>query len=424
MDRLTRYVLRQSLMVALSVAVVFSAAVWLLQSLRLIDLIVNRGLSVSLFLYLAVLILPRFIDVVLPIAVFTAVLFVYCKLIAESELVVMRASGMSQWALAKPALMVGLAGTVTLYALSFYFLPTANRAFRDLEFQIRNKYASVLIQEGVFNTLSDTLMIYIKGRDTNGDLTSLLIQDSNDRNKPVTIFAERGAIVDTSEGPHIVLDNGIRQQYELETGKLSSLSFEKYTLDLSGIKAMWKHATASRASSISTSCCGVKTGRATCAVRRAEHAVWPARWRGWRWRSCRCFACSGRVQPARPDPAGAGRDRAGVALEIVDLGFRNLSGVPIWSCRCSMPMCCAGRGVAWLLWRTGERLALAHIRRARPVGIGMSPWHDALPLYRPAVFHLVQRRFPGHGVDHLFARLRRADPPLRQSARRHAARAP
>jgi lipopolysaccharide export system permease protein len=236
MDRLTRYVLRQSLMVALSVAVVFSAAVWLLQSLRLIDLIVNRGLSVSLFLYLAVLILPRFIDVVLPIAVFTAVLFVYCKLIAESELVVMRASGMSQWALAKPALMVGLAGTVTLYALSFYFLPTANRAFKDLEFQIRNKYASVLIQEGVFNTLSDTLMIYIKGRDTNGDLTSLLIQDSNDRNKPVTIFAERGAIVDTSEGPHIVLDNGIRQQYELETGKLSSLSFEKYTLDLSGIK--------------------------------------------------------------------------------------------------------------------------------------------------------------------------------------------
>lgn len=223
-------------MVALSVAVVFSAAVWLLQSLRLIDLIVNRGLSVRLFLYLAVLILPRFVDVVLPIAVFTAVLFVYCKLITESELVVMRASGMSQWALAKPALLVGLAGTVTLYALSFYFLPTANRAFKDLEFQIRNKYASVLIQEGVFNTLSDTLTIYIKGRDTNGDLTSLLIQDSNDRDKPVTIFAERGAIVDTPEGPHIVLDNGIRQLYERETGKLSTLSFENYTLDLSGLK--------------------------------------------------------------------------------------------------------------------------------------------------------------------------------------------
>ena len=66
MDRLTRYVLRQALIVTLSIGIVFSAAVWLLQSLRLIDLIVNRGLSLGMFLYLAVLILPRFIDVVLP----------------------------------------------------------------------------------------------------------------------------------------------------------------------------------------------------------------------------------------------------------------------------------------------------------------------------------------------------------------------
>src|SRR5487761_1910026 len=97
------------------VTAALSVAVWLLQSLRLIDLIVNRGLSVGLVLYLAILILPRFIDVVLPIAIFTAVVFVYAKLIAESELVVMRASGMSQWGLAKPALLIGAAGTIALY---------------------------------------------------------------------------------------------------------------------------------------------------------------------------------------------------------------------------------------------------------------------------------------------------------------------
>jgi lipopolysaccharide export system permease protein len=236
MDRLTRYVLHQSLMVALAIGVVFSAAVWLLESLRLIDLIVNRGLSIGLFLYLAVLILPRFIDVVLPIAVFTAVLFVYYKLIAESEMVAMRASGMSQWALAKPALMVGLAGTLVLYSLSLYLLPTANRAFKDLQFEIRNKFASVLIQEGVFNTISDNLMIYVKGHDSNGDLTGLLIQDSNDRQKPVTIFAERGAVVDTADGPRIVLDNGTRQQYDGATGRMSTLTFGNYTLDLAGAK--------------------------------------------------------------------------------------------------------------------------------------------------------------------------------------------
>ncbi len=234
---MTWYLFRQTLIVTLSVGVIFSAAVWLLQSLRLVDLIVNRGLSIGLFLYLAVLILPRFVDVVLPIAVFTAIIFIYAKLIAESELVVMRASGMSQWALAKPALMVGAAGLITLYAMAFYFLPASNRAFKDLQFEIRNKFATALIQEGVFNTLSDTLMVYVKERDAKGDLLGLLIENTTDKDKPITITAERGALVETPEGPRILMVNGTRQIFDHLTGKLSSLSFKSYTLDLSEMQS-------------------------------------------------------------------------------------------------------------------------------------------------------------------------------------------
>lgn len=233
MDRMTWYVFRQALIVTFSVGVIFSAAVWLLQSLRLVDLIVNRGLSIGLFLYLATLLLPRFVEVVLPIAVFTALVFVYAKLIAESELVVMRASGMSQWALAKPALLIGAAGMITLYAMAFYFLPASNRAFKDMQFEIRNKFATALIQEGVFNTLSDTLMVYVKERDTKGDLLGLLIENTTDKDKPITITAERGALVEMPEGPRILMVNGTRQIFDRLTGKLSSLSFKSYTLDLS-----------------------------------------------------------------------------------------------------------------------------------------------------------------------------------------------
>ncbi len=65
MRGLSRYVMHQTVLVMLSVCVAFSFAVWLVQALRLIDLIVNRGLSLGIFLYLAILILPRFIVVVL-----------------------------------------------------------------------------------------------------------------------------------------------------------------------------------------------------------------------------------------------------------------------------------------------------------------------------------------------------------------------
>jgi lipopolysaccharide export system permease protein len=235
MKGLTRYMLRQTLLVMLSVCLVFSSAVWLVQALRLIDLIVNRGLSIGVFLHLAILIMPRFIDVVLPIAVFVAAQFIYNKLIAESEMVVMRAAGVSPMSLAAPALITGVIGMIILYSLSLYLLPASNRAFKDLQFEIRNRFASVLIQDGIFNTLTDKLMVYVQGRDDNGDLTSILIYDNRTPDKPVTIFAERGAIANASDGPRLLLVNGTRQQRDESNGHLSVLTFKQYTLELSNL---------------------------------------------------------------------------------------------------------------------------------------------------------------------------------------------
>ncbi|MGH7072741.1 MAG: LPS export ABC transporter permease LptF [Stellaceae bacterium] len=232
MSRLTRYILHQTLMAMLIVAVVFTAAVWLVQSLRLIDLIVNRGLSIELFLYLALLFLPRFIDVVLPIAVFIAVLYVYNRIVTDSELVVMRAAGVSPLALARPAFLAGLAAMVALAAMSVYFLPASNRAFSDLQFEIRNKIVPVMLLEGAFNTISNHVTIYIRARDNAGDLSGIVIYDDRDPQKPVTLVAERGALVDTKEGPRLLLEEGSRQIYDRGTGHLSVLSFAQYTLDL------------------------------------------------------------------------------------------------------------------------------------------------------------------------------------------------
>lgn len=232
MHRLTRYILRQCLGTAIFVTAALTAAIWLTQSLRLVDLIVNRGLSPGLFLYLGVLTLPRFIDIVLPIGIFIAVLFTYYRLIAESEVIVMRAAGLSQFGLAKPGLLVGVIGAAALLVLSAYFLPAANRGFKDLQFQIRNKFVSSVIQEGTFTTISENLTVYVRARDANGDLTGFLVQDERDNTKPVTIVAQRGAFVATDQGSRVFLVNGNRQQLDRATGKLSVLSFDKYTLDL------------------------------------------------------------------------------------------------------------------------------------------------------------------------------------------------
>lgn len=236
MNSLSRYILKQSFSVMLLVTGALTAAVWLAQSLRLVDLIINRGLSAEMFLYLALLILPRFLDIVLPIGAFIAVLFVFNRLTTESELVVMRAAGMSQYALAKPVLVLSGLCFLFLMALSAYFLPAANREFKDLQFEIRNKFVSSLLQEGAFTTITDKLTIYIGNRNNRGEVNGLLIDDERDPGHPVTLVAERGAFADAAGASRIIMVNGNRQQYDRELGKLNVLSFTRYVLDLDTVR--------------------------------------------------------------------------------------------------------------------------------------------------------------------------------------------
>jgi lipopolysaccharide export system permease protein len=210
-------------------------AVWLSQSLRFMDYIVNRGLAISDFLALMSLMLPRFFGVVLPIATFVAILFVYNKLANESELAVMRAAGLSQWQIAKPGVILAIGLTVVVYAVSLYFLPASYREFKDLQFQMRSEYAAVLLQEGVFNTLGENITVYVRNRTEAGDLQGIMVHDAREE-PPVTLIAERGAIVESEEGPRVLLIDGSRQSVDRGDGALSILYFDRYTVDITQLK--------------------------------------------------------------------------------------------------------------------------------------------------------------------------------------------
>ncbi len=236
MSRLTRYVLRQLIVATILVTGVLAGAVWLSQSLRLVDLIVNRGLPFATFIYLASLTLPTFLALVLPIAVFSAIMFIYYRLIMDSEIVVMRAAGLSQTRLARPAIVLALLATALGYALSLYFVPASFRQFKDLQNTIRSDYSSVLLQEGVFNTMAQGVTVYVRTRKSDGELHGVIVHDARNAETPITMMAERGALVRTDSGPRVVLVNGNRQEVKTDTGQLSLLYFDQYTVDLSNIE--------------------------------------------------------------------------------------------------------------------------------------------------------------------------------------------
>src|SRR3546814_18950562 len=127
MPWISRYILGQLAMATVFVTVALTFAIWLTQSLRLIDYIVNRGLPASTFLTFVGLLLPSFLGVVLPVATFVAILFVYHKLAMDSEMVVMRAAGLSQLQPARPAILLAVPVTVGFSAISLCYLHDRKR---------------------------------------------------------------------------------------------------------------------------------------------------------------------------------------------------------------------------------------------------------------------------------------------------------
>ena len=236
MRTIGHYILRHLTLATLSVTAALTLAVWLSQSLRFMDFIVNRGLPAGDFLTFVLLLLPGFLGLVLPVALFGSVLFVYNRLAGESELVVLRAAGVAPWRIARPALLLALAVTAVGYAISLYLLPVSYRAFKDFQFEIRHDYAALVLEEGRFNRVSEDLTIYVRTRTQDGTLRGLLVHDRRENDgEGVTMMARRGALVRAETGPRVVLSEGNRQQRDPESGRLSMLYFDRYTLDLGAL---------------------------------------------------------------------------------------------------------------------------------------------------------------------------------------------
>ncbi|WP_029007958.1 LPS export ABC transporter permease LptF [Azospirillum halopraeferens] len=232
MKRLERYLFRNLLVATLYSTAGLTITIWLSQSLRLIEIVVEAGAPLRLFLWLLLLTVPTFLGIVLPIALVGAILFTYNRMTQDSELVVMRAAGVGPIGLAKPALMLAGGVMALVYALNLWITPAAHRELVRMEYTVRTDYSQLLLREGVFNEVGDRLSVYMRERDGEGNLHGVLIHDSRDPERPITVIGTRAVMVQAEAGARIVVYEGNRQEMERATGKLSQLFFDRYAVDL------------------------------------------------------------------------------------------------------------------------------------------------------------------------------------------------
>lgn len=234
----SRYIFKNLLIATSLTAVTLAIIIFLTQSLRFLELVMDAGASSAMFWILTTLALPRFFEIILPIALMAAVVFIYNKLVMDSELIVARAAGFSPMKLAKPALMLAAVVTVILWFITAWLAPVSLSNMQRLRDVVKSQYSAFLFQDGVFNTIIPGLTIFVRDKSDNGELHGLMIYDSRSKGKPpVTVLADRGVIVATDRGQQVVVFDGSRQELNPKTHVLNRLDFERYTIDLPEDKA-------------------------------------------------------------------------------------------------------------------------------------------------------------------------------------------
>lgn len=240
MKILNVYIFKQIFIGFLLVCFSLLAMLWLTQSLRFVEMVTRQGLPVYLFAEMTSLLMPRIFNILSPVAAFVTVLFVYNRLIADRELVVMQSAGISPWQNSKAAVFLGILMALFNVFVMNWGIPWSESKFRDLEWRVKNNLTQMVFREGEFTSLKNGITVFIDKHEDDGSVSGIFVSDESNPNLKVTLTAEKGRIIQTEKGPRILFINGVRQEMNTKDYKFSTLSFSRYSAEFNNIESRKK----------------------------------------------------------------------------------------------------------------------------------------------------------------------------------------
>lgn len=229
---LHRYISQQILTWLLICTSALIGIVWLSQTLRLIELLVNKGANLSNFVLLTLLAIPLWAMVIMPAAALIATMLVLNKLQQDREITAMSSIGMSNLGIMRGPILVGTLLSVFLYINSAFILPQTFSGYKNIMSNLRTSAPIVVLQEGVFTDITRGLTVFIKERSGRYRFSKIFVSDNRNPETIVEVIADSGYIDLQSQPPQLIFFNGTRSEFTKGESQAAVLNFNRYALDL------------------------------------------------------------------------------------------------------------------------------------------------------------------------------------------------
>ena len=222
----------------------FSLIVWAVQAVNFLDLIVEDGHGVTVYLYYSLLNIPKILTKFIPLSFLIALFLTVLKFESESEFLILWTSGLNKIKIVNFFFKVSILVTILQLLFSSLINPIFLNQSRSIIKSSNLDYVSTMIKSKQFNDTIDGLTIYVEEKKQNGVLKNIFIRDdghvlkslenSKDSNN-LTIYAKEGKIEQGLKGNYLALINGTIQK-ENDKNEIVSINFIKTNMQMEGLK--------------------------------------------------------------------------------------------------------------------------------------------------------------------------------------------
>ncbi len=232
------YIVREMLAPTGIGLLVFTFVLLIDQIPRLLGVLVARSADLSTILRVFLNLLPSILAVTIPMAFLLGVLFAFGRMASDSEIVALRAAGVSPSRLLAPVMMMASAMTALTFYINAIALPAANQAYRQLVFDLLVSKAHTDVRPRAFtqSLLPGQMMLYVQDIEAeSGAWKNLLIHDTRDPREPKLILARTGELVIDKKSHTVRLELGPGSEHTFVTAaprQYSRLAFGSMGFDL------------------------------------------------------------------------------------------------------------------------------------------------------------------------------------------------
>ena len=241
MRLLDRAILKEMTTVFLLSLMVFTFVMLTNKILRFVELLVNRGVGPLTVLQLFLFILPYMLVYTIPASVLVATMTSFARLSADGELLGLRGAGISLMRLTRPAALFGIAATFLTLVITIWTVPQSIQASKNLLFNIARRQAAVGIQEGIFNSLDGSIILYVEHLDPHtSEMEGVFLVDNRNPEERRILVAQRGRLISDAQTLSMALDLQHGTTYlsgDEFAGRYRIVMFERQTFTLPEPKA-------------------------------------------------------------------------------------------------------------------------------------------------------------------------------------------